>query len=135
MAAIMPDEGLLRMLEYVLNKSSQGNLKLKLFKNNYTPVGGSVLADFTEVTLTGYAAVTLTGSSWTTATVANVVTASYAAQTFTFSATGETVYGYYITDNGSTKVLWAERLGSPYVVPGGGGSVTITPTISDLNCA
>jgi len=135
MSAVMPDEGLQRLLEFALNKSSQGNLKLHLFKNNYTPVGGSVLSNFTEVTLTGYAAVTLTGSSWSIAVASNVVTASYAAQTFTFSATGETVYGYYVTDNGTAKVLWAELLGTPYVVPGGGGSVTITPTISDLNCA
>lgn len=134
MSAVFPDEGLQRLIEFMVNKTASANLKLRLFKNNYTPVAGSVLADFTEVTVAGYAAVTLTGSSWTVAVSSSVATATYPAVTFTFTGTGETVYGYYVVDNGTAKVLWAEKLGTAYAIPGAGGSVTITPSVSDLNC-
>jgi len=134
MSAVFADEGCAELLGVMLNKVSQGNVKLKLFVNNYTPLKSTVLADLTECTLTGYAALTLTGSSWTITTASNVSVASYAAQTFTFSASGQTIYGYYFTNNGSTKLLWAERLGTSYAVPSGGGSITIIPSVADKDC-
>lgn len=134
MSAVFTDEGCLELLKYCLNALSQGDLKLRLFVNDYTPVLTTVLADLTQCTATGYAAITLAGGTWTFATASDIVTASYAGQTFTFSGTGQTVYGYYVTNNAGTKCLWAERIGTAYVIPGGGGSLTIIPTVADKDC-
>lgn len=86
------------------------NAKLHLFKNNYTPIAGSLLADFTEADFTGYASVTLAG--WTTPVIISGKS-STSANPVTFTTgtvgTGNTIYGYYVTDSTNTKLLFAER--------------------------
>jgi len=38
------------------------------------------------------------------------------------------VYGYYVTDNSSLILLWAELFtGGPFVVPSAGGTIQVTP--------
>lgn len=133
MALLAPNAGTDLMLQMVVNKTAPQNPVLKLFKNNYTPVAGSTEANFTEATFTGYAAVTLTGSSWTT-TPGAPSSASYAQQTFTSSAgsQNESIYGYYIVQTTSGKILWAERFtDGPYVIVNNGDTVKVTPTITD----
>ena len=40
------------------------------------------------------------------------------------------VYGYFVTNNAGTVLLWAERFtDGPYNLPSGGGSIKITPSI------
>lgn len=130
MALLMPAVGEVEALKRMLNYSATGNVVLHLYSNNYTPVEGSTVASFTECTASGYAAKTLTGSSWSITTTSNVTTASYAEQTFTFSA-AQVVYGYYVTDAANAIVLWAELFsGSPFNIPSGGGSVKVTPKIT-----
>jgi|BioPla2DNA2_1021312.scaffolds.fasta_scaffold108388_1 hypothetical protein len=122
MALVVPNEGKKRLLEILVNKESASNVVLKLFKNDYTPVDGSQIGDFTESTTTGYVKKTLTGGSW------SVVDglASYAQQTFTYTA-GGTHYGYYITNATEDTVLWAERFtDAPHTIPSGGGTEKIT---------
>lgn len=85
-------------------------LKLHLFTNNYTPVASSVLSNFTECADASYAAVALTPGSWSITNVSGVATASYPLQTFSFTSSA-TIYGYYVTDTSTTKVVWAERFG------------------------
>lgn len=129
MALLVPDVGEVEMLSRIVNKKATGDLKLHLYSNNYTPVEGSLLANFTECNAAGYAAITLTGASWTVATTTGTTEATYAQQTFTFTA-AQTVYGYYITDSGSTILVWAELFtGAPFNIPSGGGSVKVTPRI------
>jgi len=125
MSIVVSDQGEVLALGLIVNKTAQGDLKLKLFTNDYTPVEGTVVGNFTECTATGYAAKTLTGASWTIATVANVTTASYAAQTFTMSSAAN-CYGYYVTNSAGTSVLFAEKFPSVFTIPSGGGSVTVT---------
>lgn len=108
-------------------------LKLHLFSSNTTPTTSSVLADFTECTFAGYAAISMTG--WAAPSVAAHVAKMLAAvKTFTRSTTGaaQNVYGYYVTDNGSTILLWAERDPlAPIVVTNEGDSYTVTPSLSE----
>jgi hypothetical protein len=127
MSLLCPSQGDVLALGIITNQTTQGNLKLHLFKNNYTPVETSTYSSFTESTATGYSAKTLTGATWSISTDGGgTTTATYPAQTFTYTAT-ETIYGYYVTDNGNTTCLFAERFSDgPYVIPSGGGSVTIT---------
>lgn len=131
MTLLAPDTGDQLFLKYALNNTAASNPKLHLYTNNYTPAKGDTTGSYTECsTATGYAAVTLPGTSWTVSTTSHVTTASYAAQTFTLTASA-TIYGYYITDNSSSNVLWAELFsGGPFNIPSGGGSVTVTPTIT-----
>jgi len=129
MALLLTDAGELNLLSRMLNKIATGDVKLHLYSNNYTPVEGSTLASFTACTAAGYAAKTLTGTSWSIVTTTGTTEASYAEQTFTFTA-AQTVYGYYVTDSAVTVALWAELFsGAPFNIPSGGGSVKVTPKI------
>ena len=129
MALLVPDVGEVLLLSYALNKVAATNVKLRLFTNDYTPVEGSVVANFTEAVAAGYAAIELAGASWTVASSVGVTTAEYAEQTFTFTA-ASTNYGYYITNNAGTQVLWAERFSdAPHTIPSGGGTEKITVKI------
>ena len=129
MALLVPDVGEVLLLEYALNKTEPTEVKLKLYTNDYTPVEGSVVANFTEATAAGYAAIVLAGASWTIASSAGVTTAEYAQQTFTFTA-ASTNYGYYITNNDGSQVLWAERFSDAlHTIPSGGGTEKITVKI------
>ena len=126
MALLVPDVGEVLLLSYALDKVVPGNVFLRLFTNNYTPVEGSVYADFTEATVDGYAEIELEGNDWTIATSTGVTTATFAQQTFTFTA-ASTNYGYYVVNNAKNQVLWAERFSdAPHVIPSGGGTEKIT---------
>jgi len=125
-ALLVPDEGEVNLLSHALNKIASADVKLCLFTNNYTPVEGSVYADFTEAVAAGYARITLTGASWTITTTTGVTTATYAQQTFTLTA-ASTNYGYFVINNAGDKVLWAERFSdAPHTIPSGGGTEKIT---------
>ena len=127
-ALLVPNVGEVQLLEVALNGGTQGDQKLRLFQNDYTPAEASILTNFTESTGTGYAALTLTSGSWTIATVTGTTTATYAQQTFTFTATGTSIYGYYIVDIDGTTLLWAERFAGAEPIYSG-KVLKITPTI------
>lgn len=118
------------LLRYIVGKEIPDNPVMKLFSNDHTPSDLSTISNFTESSTTGYAAFTLVGTNWwITCTEAGVTSALYSEHTFTFS-TNATVYGYYITDT-SGRLLWCERFSTvAFVIPEGGGSITIAPKIS-----
>lgn len=139
MALLVGNIGETLMLKRLLGQQAFGDttgdsLYLRLFDNDYTPVEGDSIGAFTESDGTGYAAIWLKGDSWTYAEGGgDTVSATYAQQTFTYSG-GDTLYGYYITtrdgDNGDTTVYWAEKFtDGPYTIPGGGGTVKVTPKV------
>lgn len=129
MPLLVPDVGEVNLLSRMVNKIATGDVKLRLFKNNYTPVEAATAASFTQANAAGYAEQTLTGATWTVATNAGVTEASYPERTFNFTA-ADTIYGYYVVDSAGTTVLWAERFdGAPFNIPAGGGSVKVTPRI------
>ena len=127
MTLLVPDVGEVLLLSYALNKIAPGDsVKLKLFKNDYTPVEGSVVASFTEADTAGYAAIDLPKAGWTVETAVGVTTAAYAQQTFNLTGAGSH-YGYYVTDIAGTGLLWAERFSdAPHTIPSGGGTEKIT---------
>jgi len=110
-------------------------LKVRLFKNNYTPVAGSVIGSFTEANFSGYtpgslgtlaAATTVSGRASTTAGTANTWTKS--------GATGNDIYGYYVTDSGGTVLYWAERgSAAPYSMNTNGEGLSVTPTVTQAS--
>ena len=111
MALVTPNAGELELLDKMLKDalSSDEDYILKLYSNDYTPDQAAVTASFTEANFTNYAATTLTRAGWSSAaTVSNKAESSYATQSWTCGATGNTIYGYYVC-NPSDTVLWAEK--------------------------
>lgn len=104
--------------------------KLKLYTNNYVCTETSVIGDFTECAVAGYAQKSLTAGSWVVSTLSNITTASYAEQEF-LPTTAVSVYGYMVSNSAASVVIWAEQFtGAPFVIPAGGGSIKITLNIT-----
>lgn len=132
MALVLPNQGEGIALKALLNHTAGQNLVLRLFKSNTTPAEADTEATYTEATFTGYSSVTLTGSSWTIAEGAPSE-ASYAQQTFTSSAdqASQSVYGYYLTQVTSGKLVTAERFSDgPYAIVNNGDQIKVTPKIT-----
>ena len=127
MALVVPNVGEVLLLSYSLNKIAPGDdVKLKLFKNDVTPDEDTVIGGLTEADTAGYAAISLAKADWTVASVGDVTTAEQPQKTFTLTGAGDH-YGYYITDEAGTGLLWAERFSdAPHSIPSGGGTEKIT---------
>lgn len=131
MALLMPNQGEVLTLEAIVNKTAGQNLVLKLFKSNTTPGDSDTEATYTEADFTGYSSITLTGANWTV-TGGAPSEAAYAQQTFTSSATQTTqnIYGYYLVQVTSGKLVWAERFSDgPYPITNNGDIIKVTPKI------
>jgi len=131
MSLIVPDDGEIKLLEYLVNRS----LVVHLYQNDIDPADGSHGTsgrDFTSSTFTEVpiSAITLAAVNWTTTqTSGGVSTAQYTSGvTFTFTS-GQSVYGYYVTDT-SNNILWAERFsGAPFELPVAGGDIAVRPQV------
>ncbi len=130
MALTSPSEGELLLLAYMFNKTAPDDPVIKLYGNDAAITGATVRADLTEASEAGYAAITLAGAGWTITSPGGVTTAEFAASTFTFT-TSASIFGYFVTDQTNDDVLWVERFsGAPFALPGGGGTIAITPKIT-----
>ena len=102
---------------------------MRLYKTNVTPAETDVIATYTEADFTGYVAKTLTrtvsASTWNTPATgaptggwsaeAAVAESAYgsAAQSWTCGATGNAIYGYFISGVTSAKLILAEAFATP----------------------
>ncbi len=90
-----------------------------LYTNNYTPVHGTVIGDFTEAAFSGYANQALT--SWSSPALDGSFHAFTTADPVQFantSGSGQVVYGYFLTDiNGD--LIGGEKYASPITIPDG----------------
>ena len=129
MPLIVPDTAEVRLLEYIVNKSTPTNIVLHLYTNDFELTESFSTGSFTEVTVSGYAPVTLAGSNWTASTSSGISSAIYnTGVTFNFTV-GVDVQGYYVT-NTSNQILWAEEFpGAPFTLPSTGGDIAIRPQI------
>jgi len=113
MALVVPNEGELQLLDKMVKAalSADENYILKVFQNDYVPDSTTSTSSFTEASFTNYVAKTLTRAGWSSS-VTNLSgqgETSYATQSWTCGASGNTIYGYWIEGATSGKVLWAER--------------------------
>lgn len=135
MALIVPDIAEPVLLNYMLKTTSFPNYVLKLYKNNYTPAQGTLLADFTEATFTGYTGVTFARSAWASAT-ANPVSnkgETSANQVSWTAGSGETLYGYYV-ESDTGDLLWAELFNSSKAIQSGDVlNITLNFTLASAN--
>lgn len=99
MSIKVPNGAELRILQKLIDELLEGGT-LHLFKNNYTPVDGSVIGDFTEADFDGYAPQTVTG--WLAAYTNGSGKAETAAGVWTWwktaGATSNTIYGWFYKD-------------------------------------
>ena len=132
MALVVPNQGETIALEALVAKTAGQNLILKLFKSNTTLTEAITEASLTEADFTGYAAITLTAASWS-ATAADPSHIDYAQQTFTSSAGSQSqaVYGYFLVQVTSGKLVWAETFSDgPYTIVNNGDLIKVTPVIT-----
>ncbi len=131
MAIFIPSAGENKLVEFALGYSTPGNQLLKLYTNNVTPADTDTAATYTEMATLGYAAKTLTKTSWSVAQSGGVATATYAAQTWTFTAgAAVTVYGYFVVDATSGVILWSEPFTSGKIIQYTGDQIIITPVFT-----
>ena len=117
MALVVVNEGELELLDKCLKDtlSTDENMILHLYKNNYTPVAATTSTDFTEADFTNYVNKTLARTTWNAAvTVSGKAESSYGSSplSWTCGASSNTIYGYWVQGATSNKVLWAEQFGT-----------------------
>lgn len=126
MALTCPNQGEVIILEAALNKTAPQDLDLCLYSNNALLTESVTEASVTAVTGGGYAPIQLTASSWTV-TGGDPTTAAYAKQTFTFTGSVGNVYGYYIKQRTSGKLVWVEAFSDgPYNIANNGDKIEVT---------
>lgn len=111
--------------------------RLQCFTNNLTLDEATELGDLTLTSLSGGSAVTLSSGSWSPSISTGLYTATYPDVTFTFAAyvgSPVTIYGAAVFDNTLSKLLWAEKLPTPFVVPNAGGILVVAVTYMDGAC-
>lgn len=127
---VVPNVGEDLALKALLNHTAGVNQTLKLYTSNTTPAETDTAATFTEAAGNGYAAINLTGSSWVF-TPGAPSQAAYAEQTFTFTGALGNVYGYFVVQQGTGTLLWAERFtGAPFNIANNGDQIKVTPVIT-----
>jgi len=131
MSLVIPAVGENRLMEYMTGKVTPGDYKLKLFVNDITPASTDTVSTYTEMSTQGYASATLTMSSWSVAQASGKAEASYPVVTFTFDGTGgdTTVYGYFVTDNAGTTLLFAERFINSETITTSGEYIKMSPKL------
>lgn len=108
-----------------------GAWSCKLFKNDYTPVAGSINTSFTESDFAGYAAVALAAANFpNSTTVSNIAESAYDTDvTFTCSGSAtQNVYGFYVLSG--TTLVFSERFAAgPYAMALNGDKIVLRPTL------
>ena len=135
MALVVPNVGEEEFLKRILNITSDTQVFVKLFINDYVPIETSVAADFTEsvdASYVTYIPFEIAGNSWTITQgdpTEAVFNGTGGDIDFPFAST-ETVYGYFLTNN-TGNLLWAERFtDGPYNILVDGGVVHVIPKMS-----
>lgn len=150
MALMVPREGDVQLLTDLLGGGTLEDWKLRLFNSNITPAETDTATTYTahETSFTGYSAKTLTrsvGSStwntpvsqapsgspaWSSRTQVGHSQYGSAAQQWTCTGTGDTIYGYFVTGNTSNKLIFAEAFSSARTLASG-DTLSITPVFEN----
>jgi hypothetical protein len=110
MALVLSDAREVIELTNILNE----NFYLRLFVNDLTPDGDTVIGSFTECTKSGYSAELLSSGNWNIQETGNQAVASYPQIEFSMPTVSGafTVYGYYVQDVATSGLAWSERFSS-----------------------
>jgi len=126
-ALLVPNAAEDVMLQNILNKTAPQDGRLKLYTNNITPAETDTEASYTEAAGFGYADILFSPASWTI-TPGAPTSAAYPQQTYTFTGALGNVYGYYVVQTTSGKILFAERFSTgPFNIVNNGDQIKVTP--------
>lgn len=135
MAVVVPDEGKLLMLEWVLINEDPltSNFVVNLFKNDYSPTNLTTVGDFVLADFDGYLSIDIPRSAWSAPAIVGGKASSSAPSTPLHwdneGVTPQTVYGYLVEDPDTGVVVWCKRFASPQVInPSGYLDLTLTFT-------
>ena len=118
------------MLNYILNRDTPEDLVIKLYGNNYTPIEGDLVGNYTEISGGGYSSVTFTPANWAIVS-GDPTVATYPRITWTFTGPAGNVYGYYIVRATGGELMWAERFSNgPYNMQNPGDEIGFDPQIT-----
>lgn len=128
MAIAITNVGKQKALEYFVGKdTSPESLILKLYNNNISPEEDDVVDSYTEVSGGGYTAKGLSVASWSVAGGSAV----YPQQTWAFTGSAGTIYGYYVINSVSSELMFAERFpNGPYTITTSGDIIRVTINLS-----
>ena len=127
MALLVPNAAEDVMLQNILNKTAPQDGRLKLYTNNITPAETDTEASYTEAAGFGYTDILFSPASWTI-TPGAPTSAAYPQQTYTFTGALGNVYGYYVVQTTSGKILFAERFSTgPFNIVNNGDQIKVTP--------
>jgi hypothetical protein len=129
-AVVVPNASEQLIAEMIVNKTAAQNLTLRLFTNKYTPTELTTEANLVEASGFGYSSFALTAASWSIV-LGNPSTFTYPLHTFSFSGALGNVYGWYLTQTTSGKLLCVERfVDGPYQVASGLDTIDVTPSFT-----
>ena len=121
------DEGLPKLVEFLVNKTAPGNLVLRSFVNDATITEATVLTDLTEAT--SYTEATLTGATWGAgAYTGGKGSTTYGASVDLDFTGSHTVYGVYLTDAAETYLVGAAKFAVAQPVADG-STITLSSII------
>lgn len=119
---VVPDSGEVILLQWMLRTAFliDEPVLYHLFVNNFQPNKQSVRADFVEPTFPGYDVVPVDRADWVFPTVVGGVASTFRNDGFiswmATSGPGESIFGYFVTDEDDAVVIWAEAFPAPQVV-------------------
>jgi len=131
MSLVVPNNREAEILGVMLNTA----LTLRLYSNNRTPAGTDATVDYTEVAGGGYVAKALVFANWDITEGGPSIALYDTMQEWTFTGVTtapSTIYGYYITRDSDSKLMWAERFpsGSVPFNPVNGSIIRVIPRIT-----
>lgn len=125
---VVPSEELVRRLDtYLAARVAAGDV-VRLFRNNVTPAIGDTVASYTEANFSGYAAQALPSFSAAAFSTSKARATATSTLIFTNSTgvTGNTIYGYYVTNSAGTQLRWAHRPdNAPYDLSAAANAVNV----------
>lgn len=103
---------------------------VRLFQNNYQPIPGTELSDFTEATFPGYGFIPINNADWGAVVANDNVASSTYPEPLEYDAlpagfVQQTIYGYYVTTVDDDYV-YCERFEVPVIIKPG-DALRITP--------
>jgi hypothetical protein len=133
MGIVFCDGGKQKLLNYLIGQSgsSLSPVKYHLYTNNVLPNHADTLATYTEAAFTGYQAGLVT--TWNPSTIDGTFHASTNAGTVSYfnnGTGGVQVYGYYVTDSGSTFLIFAEQFSGAPLTIGAGQQLQVIPAVT-----
>jgi len=116
---ICPDLGKEQMVMYLLSDPGEvpfADFKLRLYKNDYTPINDSETDDFTQADFGGYAEIPILRSEFgTIELIAHIAynTRDPAPQWTMTAGVDQIIYGWYLVADFSGITVLAQRFDSP----------------------